>query len=196
MNPENPQDPEFIDIQKLFEKPAAREPEPHPEIKKRNVLKRLGQLKDMLAHAKARAGQKSLVRHHYEDGTLRAETHWEHGKKNGAYRRYDPEGRLYEEGLYQNDELAGLIRQYYSNGRLKGEVNHAGGKKNGVFRTYYESGVLRQEGYYENDVVKGLVRNYHLNGQVAQETRYEDGKLSGICRWYDEEGNIIGEERH
>lgn len=120
---------------------------------------------------------------YYKGGVVQSE--WFCGK-NGFYRRYYPDGKLYvETGRNANGLVSGYYRMYYPNGKVKVEgalldtlnseyvmsncIDAGPGCKKGVWKYYNEKGVLESEEEYEK-------------GRLIESRQYKNGKLISVSR--------------
>ena len=71
---------------------------------------------------------------YYENGHLK-ETYFsdENNRKQGLYRKYWPNGRLWIKCTYQDGKLNGRYQSYYRNGQLLSECNYTNGKEDGTY---------------------------------------------------------------
>lgn len=97
-------------------------------------------------------------------------------KKQGAWKIFNENGFLVQEGYYIN------------------------GKKNGYFKYYDEKGNFQYIEKYENDILvddavetKKLDRkvDYHPTGQIRTVAHFFKGKPEGVRREYDTNGNVV-----
>ena len=133
-------------------------------------------------------------------------------KWNGVYKEYYANGTLKEETPYRFGRKQGPEKQYYEEGSLSIIKEYKDGKAR-ISRQYYPSGELMVETFYDEDgYAHGLARGYYKDGKLKRETiykngkwkqrkeYYKDGKLkseeSSEGRWrkeYDEQGKVIYE---
>lgn len=114
----------------------------------------------------------------YVEGKLISQTQWMQGKRNGAYREYDPTtGKLIVLGSFTEDKRDGIWRKY-QDGKLVSVEDYENGIHVANTITYgRDTTVVTQiESYYPNGERRVLINND------------EDGRL--MRRWYfSEQGN-------
>ncbi len=136
--------------------------------------------------------------------------------KEGAFRRYNPEGQLVELATYRSDTLVGqrilftdqgdtLIVENYRGGVFEGpyrkyfedlpQVQQKGqftdGRMEGTWTSYYSNGELRERVAFANNQEEGPFREWHDNGKLKAEGTYRNGdNEDGELRLYDENGNL------
>jgi len=68
---------------------------------------------------------------------------------HGPWRRWNIEGKQFEEGWYREGKRDGQYCLYYPNGSKRVEGKYKGDKREGTWKRYYEDSKLRQEDHYE-----------------------------------------------
>lgn len=110
--------------------------------------KRIGELKEFYRNGKLK------VRQYYKNDTLNDSAFFYHEngnisyiqylknfRKEGAWQRFNEQGKLYEETNYMNDEKEGPATKYtYRTGRLLERLNYKNGMKEGKQEFFYNSG--------------------------------------------------------
>lgn len=69
--------------------------------------------------ASAQEKQREVVREYYEDGTLKSETYYFNGQKDGKHNEYYPNGVKSRELTYENGILDGRARWYNPDGTVR-----------------------------------------------------------------------------
>ena len=105
-----------------------------------------------------------IDRDYYENGKLRYESNYMHGKLNGESKSWDIHGNLISSVQYKNGLLHGKWESYYSLGVLKHTVNYIDGNKNGKELWFHSNGQLQSEGYYINGSIDSEIRRWDENG--------------------------------
>ncbi|RMF21900.1 MAG: toxin-antitoxin system YwqK family antitoxin, partial [Bacteroidetes bacterium] len=129
----------------------------------------------------------------YPDGTVQIIEHYEHGRFEGLYQAFYPNGQLELEGRYVANEMTGEWKRYYDSGELMEIVTFAHNAENGPFREFYKNGRLKTEGTYRGgDFEHGELKKYDENGTLVQRMQC----LEGICQtvWTLEEGELPFDE--
>lgn len=137
--------------------------------------------------------------------------------KEGTYRIFYKNGKIWQEGNYKDGKLEGLWKTFHENGKLKQEVTYKNNLREGSSVIYYDDGLLYQELFYKNDLLEGKVHIYHpyteekrlmevaeyrndtLHGErvtyseggiIQSRVHYRQGKPNGISEMYYDNGQI------
>ena len=143
----------------------------------------------------------------YPDYSIKRETQFENGLKNGYLKEYDLKGNLriiekYIDDVLQKDaveisrvEVRKLSAYLFENGVLSasGRLDEQR-MKQGPWKEFYFNGELRAEGEYENDTKVGNWNYYFMGGKLEQKGAYSKGKPTGKWKWYYENGALLREE--
>ena len=122
--------------------------------------------------------------------------------KSGAYKRWDTDGNLREEGLYAHDRKTGEWRTY-TDGQLRRVQHFENGLESGPYVLYHE-GRLREEGHFKiitdeygnrRSVKDGLWTEYYYESDYPEglkqwEVRWKDGVKHGQSQRYDTQGKV------
>ncbi len=91
---------------------------------------------------------------------------------------YYPDGKLKEEGTWNNLGWIGPYKTYHPNGKLYYEWEYdQAGKRTGKQRYYYENGNLMFDGTWNAGKEAGIIKEYYENGSLRSEKNFNDGKL-------------------
>lgn len=139
----------------------------------------------------------------------------EKGKKKGAIKNYDIDGKIQSEFEFANGVLI-AFKYYDKTGKViqeerntKGDLNFVGyspeGKKKiegrsisegkkGLWKYFDEHGNLSSEENYNNKgVLTGKSRSFYKNGTVKEESIFADDSRDGLYRYYYSNGNLMQE---
>lgn len=143
----------------------------------------------------------------YDDNkTIKSETSYKAGVKDGIYREYDKSGNLkilnqYEDGKI-NDTVQEFVfidirTEYHPNGTPKLIGGYANNKKQGIFREYdadsgkiinsfiYDQDNLMSEGIIDNyGTYRGYWKIYYPTGELKEEGEFIDGVREGEWKFY------------
>ena len=108
--------------------------------------------------------------------------------KHGRYNIFFQNGKIWQEGSYENGKLQGLWKDYYEDGALKQELLYDKDLLNGETRYYYPSGKLQQKINYRNDLLNGMVIMYYENGNLQESCLYKDNLPEGELKTFYEDG--------
>lgn len=100
---------------------------------------------------------------------------------DGPYQNYYANGKIKDEGTYENGKQEGLYKYHYETGEVAEWVYKAS-QRHGPHKCYYESGKLKAEGTYKDGQLEGLYRHFYENGKLKEEQTYKDGKREGVMR--------------
>ena len=92
-------------------------------------------------------------------------------------------GDIVEKGRYVNDLRQGTWKGYYSNGRLFYEGNFYQGYPHGKFLFYYDSGLLKEEQHYVNGIKERVWKKYNKEGNLFLVVLYRNDlevKVNGV----------------
>ncbi len=121
-----------------------------------------------------------------ENGTPIVEEEFVDGKLNGIYRSWwHDNGKIQEQGQYENGEKTGLWKNWNPEGILTHEREYLNGRLHGKCNEYeYTTGKIEKQGQYEQDMEVGVWKRYHLSGQITDQGLYVKGKKEGVWDVY------------
>jgi antitoxin component YwqK of YwqJK toxin-antitoxin module len=91
---------------------------------------------------------------------------------------YYPDGKLKEEGTWNNVGWIGPYKTYHPNGNLYYEWEYdQGGRRTGKQHYFYENGNLMFDGAWNGGKEVGVIKEYYENGALRSEKTFNDGKL-------------------
>ena len=90
-----------------------------------------------------------------------------YGKKEGEYKMWYPNGKIWAQCYYKEGKLEGEFKWWYDNGQLMFQWYYKEGKRDGEWKLWGDNGKLRSQRYYKED------------------------KLDGECKLWDEQGELI-----
>lgn len=113
----------------------------------------------------------------------------EKGERDGYWKEYYDDGKLYAEGKYEKDVRVGPWKFYHKNGNLRQEgAYNSQGKPEGEWLWYYENGkILREENYYLG-LLDGLMAEYSEQGKLIAQGDFIEGLEEGD--WFYEVGDV------
>lgn len=86
----------------------------------------------------------------YPDGTLRYRAYWKEDLGNGKWEYFHPNGQLRSESFYINDIAQGIYKSYFENGHLQAAATYLNGNKHGPEYIYDSNGVLLNRFLYDD----------------------------------------------
>ncbi len=120
----------------------------------------------------------------------------EDGLKEGIFRMFDEEGRLYEQSTYEQGRLHGLRILFFPDGDTLSVETHKSGQYQGPYRLYHENGRLELKGQYIDNVMAGSWERYYPNGQLRERVRFQDNQENGPFVEYHPNGSLKAEGQY
>jgi uncharacterized protein len=103
----------------------------------------------------------------------------EAGNKNGKWKEYSQEGKLFAEGQYNDNRRIGAWKYYNSEGKVEQTGSYNNGRPDGLWKWFYENGsVLREEEYFQGQR-DGQFTEYSPAGEIIAQGVYSDGEKNG-----------------
>jgi antitoxin component YwqK of YwqJK toxin-antitoxin module len=102
---------------------------------------------------------------------------------SGVVTEYFNSGSLKIETPYKDGKREGTQREYYESGKIMWETPYKDGKKEGTEIWYSESGKIMWETPYKEDKREGTQREYYERGRLKSKTEYKDDERIGITRY-------------
>jgi antitoxin component YwqK of YwqJK toxin-antitoxin module len=149
-----------------------------------------------------------------KNGIIKEEANYKDGMLVGSRKLFFSNGKLKENGVYDNGQASGHFIFYHENGSVWTEVDYKDGKKmglelvynnegkkikesyltndvkNGVEKEYYDDGKLKTEGYFKMGKNHGKVKKFYESGKLEIEVEFQNGKQHGLVNTYFENGKI------
>jgi antitoxin component YwqK of YwqJK toxin-antitoxin module len=147
----------------------------------------------------------------WDNGFIHTEGTYKADMKNGYFREYATDGKLFKMFKYIDDvlqedaeEIARIDERadYYDNGKLKIKAQYKNNVPDGIWREYSEDGKLEKGLLYKKGVVvgKGLTDEagmrqgpwieYFDDGILKAEGKYKNGKRTGYWKYYYHSGPL------
>lgn len=89
-----------------------------------------------------------------------------HGKKEGKFESYYPNGKLLMSGTMKNNRNVGEWKYFYNNGRLESSGIFDNDKPSGKWVWYYPDGTLKQSGFYIAGQRDSIWKSYDSTGSM------------------------------
>jgi antitoxin component YwqK of YwqJK toxin-antitoxin module len=142
-----------------------------------------------------------------DNKTLLSKGEVKNGEKTGVWKTYFPDGKLNEEGFYDNNRYKlvnvwnsageqtvkdgnGRYILYWDNDSVYMVGNIENGFKNGIWVTHDIEGKLTGRVEYLDDELHGKIGSFFGSGQVSFEGEYSNGIRQGKWTWYYEDGSL------
>ena len=128
---------------------------------------------------------------YHPNGQLRAKGKYKDGKYHGYWEWYFSDGRLESKGPFKDGKYEGYWVNHYNNNQLRWEGVYSKGKRVGPWVWFYSNGgIVEKSNYmYEQPGVRiGQRVKYHQNGQLMEIGYYRHGRREGSWVFYEENG--------
>lgn len=127
----------------------------------------------------------------YPNGKTRYESLFISGKPVGLMKRYDENGTLVAEMMFDTLRNECFTKLYHERAKLAAEGYYKDQKKDSVWTYYSDQGdyAVLQE-HYKEGVLNGIARSYYPGGQVSQQITWKENKKDGPWILYFENGGI------
>ena len=109
--------------------------------------------------------------------------------KEGTYKVYDSNGKLYEQTQYANDQINGKRTLFYPNGKPELVEEYVNGQYQGPYVSYFENGNLKSTGSFNDNKAEGEWKSYYKSGKIKEVVIYEDNLENGPFQEFYENGN-------
>lgn len=109
----------------------------------------------------------------------------------GSYVGFHPNGFLWQEGQYLNNEREGLWTSRHDTGALESQGVFRSGFSEGVWTWWYSNGTTSAKGEYQQDLRQGEWRYWHANGHQKTIMLFKDGLAEGESTHFDESGRKV-----
>ena len=120
---------------------------------------------------------KKVVESTYDNGNPKVVKYY---KKNNGELKLVKEVVYYDnktpklEGAYKDDQREGMWKAWYNNGKLWSEGAYKDGKRNGLGITYHPNGQKYIEGMYKDDIRVGKWMFYDTTGRVIKQVNMDE----------------------
>lgn len=131
-----------------------------------------------------REQKNGVYKEYYTSGSIKSETSYIDGKKDGEEIIYDTNGRIKEKREYKYGVRDGKWSKFYANGLLKEEVSYRENKPVGEHILKYENGNTKAVGIYVNGVLNGNYTTFAVNGDKKSEINFVNGRKEGVEKIY------------
>jgi len=109
----------------------------------------------------------------------------------GSHVRFHPNGVLWQEGQYLNNEREGLWTSRYDTGAIESQGVFRNGLSEGVWTWWYSNSTTSAKGDYQQDLRQGEWHYWHANGQQKTIMLFKDGLAEGESTHFDESGRKV-----
>lgn len=130
----------------------------------------------------------------YDNGNLRYEGQFDHGKEIGIFKFYAITGEknpiVIKEFSPKTDSVN--VKFYALSGKLESEGKMLNKSREGLWKYYFPDGkTLMSTENYKKDLLDGETRIFYKNGKLTEVSQYKNGKLDGNRKRFDEDGKIV-----
>jgi antitoxin component YwqK of YwqJK toxin-antitoxin module len=147
----------------------------------------------------------------WENGNIRSEGNYRNDKRNGIFKEYMTDGKLFKVFKYENDSLIpdaeevakiDVRADYYPNGQVKIMAQYKNNQPDGIRREFSADGKLERGSVYFRGIRvgegitdmagfrQGPWKEFYESGQLKAEGKYKDGKRIGEWKFYHPNAKI------
>lgn len=137
-----------------------------------------------------RSGKKFAYKSHYANGRVYLEGLIQNDKKTGVWKNYDQYGNIKYTEKYLEGELTDTTFGYHPNGKLNYRIVYKNGQKDGLYLEYDQMGTLIEEGYFKNNERSNDWYKYDSNGDIVSEFCFKNGERHGLQKEYAVNGTL------
>lgn len=133
-----------------------------------------------------------IVREMDEEGNLKVEyqRRIKDFAKQGWFKFYYPDGKIFEEAEYVENELHGTRKLFHENGNIQAEETYVQGNFEGPYKAYFPNGNPLREGQYRANSMDGDWKYYYETGQLKEIVRFNDNLENGPFEEYYPSGIV------
>lgn len=112
------------------------------------------------------------------------------GKRHGKWEKFYNNGKLRYQGQFNHGKETGIFKFYFESGDIQA-VNHFRGKT-GICYSYQFGGdsILAAEGKYVDSKRDSIWTFYDLEGNIVAKENYKNGKQHGLTETYFADGKV------
>jgi len=142
------------------------------------------------------------------------------GRKQGAWEKHYPDGKLRYTGQFVDDRPVGMFRYFYPDGKPRAEHQYRAQPGRCTSVQFDEQGVLMARGVYQDEkkdsvwnyynsegktiavetyrlgVLEGPKTTFHLNGKPAEVTNYVGGQREGSWTRFSDAGIVLSKANY
>ena len=132
-----------------------------------------------------------VYKKYYDNGNLRYEGSFDHGKEIGVFKFYAASGEKHpvatKEYYKHTDSIA--VKYYSLQGVLESEGKMVDKNREGLWNYYFPDGktIMSTENYKQN-LLDGEIKIFFKDGKLAEISHYKAGKLNGNLKRYGDDG--------
>lgn len=128
---------------------------------------------------------------YYDDGALKWERAYEHGKPAGTWKSYFEDGAVRSEYRYAGGGVETTMSFYHPGGGLSAQGEAREGIREGAWEFWHENGVTRQGGDYQAGERVGVWTTWHPNGGLESRGYYRDDARKGEWKHWGAEPAVM-----
>ncbi|MDY0343900.1 MAG: toxin-antitoxin system YwqK family antitoxin [Lentimicrobium sp.] len=117
----------------------------------------------------------------------------ENGRRQGAWQKTDPLGRLIYKGNFENDKPQGTFIYFDTTGKVKAETRYSANGNEAFTTSYYPNGRKMSEGLYLNEKREGEWKFFNQDTILISEEHYENGQGVGVWKNFYQNGALLEE---
>ena len=132
----------------------------------------------------------------FPDGTLEREDTYVDGVLEGRSVEYHPSGAKKEEGMLERGTRVGTWIELHENGKPRKQTVYSDGSLTQRWTLYSEDGVKTHEGMFANGRKEGLFTEYFPDGKPSVQGTWAASKKHGTWTTWDQSGNVVATEEY
>jgi antitoxin component YwqK of YwqJK toxin-antitoxin module len=133
---------------------------------------------------------------HYPNGKLYIECSFVNNDIEGTKKIYFPDGSLMMVQHYVHGMLDSNFTSYSFGGKVRVEGRYKWNEKQGTWKYYNSEGILYSTEEYKSGILQGKTIFYHLNGKIETEVEYKNDERHGLYKRYAEDGSFMYQLRY
>lgn len=128
------------------------------------------------------------MKYFYENGALKSEGAYVHGKMSGLWKNYNPHGVLTREATYHDHMQHGPQTNYHPNGKIQSSYQCDSNRIVGAYHIYTPFGQLAESHQYNTKGLHGVSYEYYPSGSVKRTADFVDGTPAGRTIYFAPDG--------
>ncbi|MEI9918653.1 MAG: hypothetical protein WDO14_07605 [Bacteroidota bacterium] len=118
------------------------------------------------------------------------------GKVEGVFERLFPNGKVFYQSTYHNDERTGHFTSNDADGAPIAGGDYLGGSRTGLWTRYNKAGKVYRVTRYVDGDADSIDTDYYAFGKPYQMSEMDEGELEGISRFLAPDGTVLTEKKY
>jgi uncharacterized protein len=116
----------------------------------------------------------------------------EAGNRNGKWKDYYSNGKVFAEGQYNDNRKTGIWKFYNNSGKVEQTGSYNNGRPDGLWQWYYDDNILLREEEYFQGKRDGSYTEYSPTGEIITQGQYSDGEKNGEWKYKSGDNMEVG----